>query len=117
MSGRRGGRERAAREVSHASSLAIFVEHSAVGPSQQPILKWQRGHWSVACRHSISVPQRQHGSDTGRRGGGRGEWISGSITSAGGHAEPADGTSEVIRAQSKATTRFELVYEALQASA
>jgi hypothetical protein len=37
-------------------------EHSAVGPSQHPILKWQRGHCKVACRHSIAVPHRQHGS-------------------------------------------------------
>ena len=46
-----------------ASALAgSRGEHSAVGPSQQPILNWQRGHCSVAWRHSIAVPQRQHGS-------------------------------------------------------
>jgi hypothetical protein len=32
--------------------------HSPVSPSQHPILKRQRGHWNVPCRHSIAAPQR-----------------------------------------------------------
>ena len=39
--------------------------HSPVIPSQQPIFKRQRGHWNVPWRHSITAPQRQHGSVAG----------------------------------------------------
>ena len=35
------------------------ARHSAVSPSQHPILNLQRGHWNVACRHSIAAPQRR----------------------------------------------------------
>ena len=78
----------AARSLVERRGQRSCGEHSAVGPSQQPILKWQRGHWSVAWRHSIAVPQRQHGSAcaAGERGRGSSRWRSSLM----GSREPRD---------------------------